>query len=98
MPLLAILGSVVLVKTAKVAPTSEPPPAAINLTLELRTRTPAPLLNGAAFFTGHPRGFNNNATLLPPPISQLQRLGEDDLLGWHPAGGRCRAKSPNDRR
>ena len=52
------------------------------LRLALNPATAPPLLNAAAFFTAGPHGFNNNQTLTPPLLSDLQRLGETALLGW----------------
>jgi len=56
--------------------------APLRLVLGPPTTAP-PFRNAAAFFTAGPHGFNNNATLMPPLLSDLQRLGETALLGWY---------------
>ena len=51
-------------------PQHQPPPAS------------PPLPHAAAFFTAGPQGFNANASLVLPLLSDLQHLGIAELLGW----------------
>ena len=50
--------------------------------------TAPPFPHGAAFFTAAPHGFNNNRTIIPPLLADLQRTGVTDLLGWTGSGAR----------
>jgi hypothetical protein len=50
----------------------------------------------AAFFTAAPHGFNNNGSLLPPLLSDLQSLGEARLLGWDGVGDALRTEPLTD--
>ena len=59
-------------------------PALLELVLD--PSTAPPFRNGAAFFTAGPHGFNNNQTLTPPLLSDLQRLGATSLLDWDGVG------------
>ena len=60
-------------------------PATLQLVLQQSTQQTYPFPNGAGFFAAAPQGFNNNRTLEPPLVSDLQRLGIDELLGWETA-------------
>ena len=66
-------------------------PALLELVLEPSTNAPR-FRNGAAFFTAGPHGFNNNHTLMPPLLSDLQRLGATALLDWDGVGRALRTE------
>jgi hypothetical protein len=65
-------------------------PAQLQLVLD--PGSAPPLANGANFWTAGPRGFNSNATLVPPLQTDVQRLGEAALLAWDGAAGARRTQ------
>jgi hypothetical protein len=81
----AVFGLALLLKSTAAltaAGGAGPPP----LRLALDPASAPAFRTGAAFFTAAPNGFNNNLTLVPPLLSDLQRLGEAQLLGWNGVG------------
>jgi hypothetical protein len=67
-----------------------PPPPALHL--QLKPSTAPALVGGANFWTAGPRGFNNERTLNPPLVTDLQRLGATTLLDWTGPPGAARTQ------